>query len=95
MHVITQSRVWAAAIVHKDCALALDTWYRLVKHNRFTTFAELKDKFGSVDKVGEFCVFNVGGNKLRVICAVHFNTGKVFIRHILTHKEYDTDAWKM
>jgi mRNA interferase HigB len=39
-------------------------------------------------------VFNVGGNKLRIICAVHFNTGKVFIRTVLNHTEYDRDAWK-
>jgi mRNA interferase HigB len=76
------------------CATALDFWYRVMKRRRYANFAELHATFGSVDKVGSFFVFNVGGNKLRVIAAIHFNTGKVFIRHVLTHREYDAGAWK-
>jgi mRNA interferase HigB len=47
-----------------------------------------------VDKVGDKYVFDVGGNKLRLIAAIHFNAGKVFIRAVLTHKDYDKGAWK-
>lgn len=50
--------------------------------------------FSSVDKVRPLFVFDVGGNKLRIITAVHFNTGKVFIREALTHTEYDRSTWK-
>ena len=39
-------------------------------------------------------MFNVGGNKLRVIAAVHFKVGKVFVRHVLSHGDYDRGAWK-
>ena len=65
-----------------------------MKHARFATFAELRMAFGSVDKVGSLFVFNVGGNKLRLIAAVHFNSGKVFVRHVLSHAEYDRGQWK-
>jgi hypothetical protein len=34
-------------------------------------------------------VFNIGGSKYRLIAAVHYNRGKVYIRHVLTHTEYD------
>ncbi len=68
--------------------------YRLMKRGRYRNFAELKATFGSVDKVGPVYVFDIGGNKLRLVAAVHFNTGKVFIRHVLTHGEYDLGAWK-
>lgn len=94
MHVITRRRLLEAAQRHRDCATALDAWYRLVKHGEFTTFAELRETFGSVDKVGGLYVFNVGGNKLRVICAVHFDRGKVYIRHVVTHREYDRGGWQ-
>lgn len=40
-------------------------------------------------------VFNIGGNKYRLIAAIHFNRHKVYIRHILTHAEYDKDNWKL
>ena len=39
-------------------------------------------------------VFNIGGNKYRLITAIHFNRQKVYIRHVLTHEEYDRGAWK-
>jgi len=65
-----------------------------MKRGRFATSASLRTTFGSVDRVGPVFVFNVGGNKLRLIAAVHFNTGKVFVRHILSHAEYDRGQWK-
>lgn len=60
----------------------------------FNSFSELKKSFNSVDKVKDFYVFDLGGNKLRLIANIHFQRQKVYIRHILTHKEYDKDAWK-
>ena len=48
----------------------------------------------SADKVGQWIVFNIGGNKYRLIAVIHFNRGKVYIRHILTHQEYDKGGWK-
>ena len=65
-----------------------------MKRGRFATFAELLATFGSVDKVGPLFVFNIGGNKLRLIVVVHFNSGKVFVRHVLSHAEYDRGQWK-
>jgi mRNA interferase HigB len=76
------------------CATALDVWYRLMKRSRYKTFADLKSVFGAVDKVDQLFVFDIGGNKLRIVAAIHFNSDKVFIRHILSHKEYDKDIWK-
>jgi mRNA interferase HigB len=65
-----------------------------MKRGRYQHFASLKSAFGSVDKVGPLMVFNIAGHSLRLIAAVHFNTGKVFVRHVLTHAEYDTGRWK-
>lgn len=72
----------------------MDYWYRLAKRGMYRNFASLKTAFGSVDKIGPLFVFDVGGNKLRIIAAAHFNTGKVFIRHVLTHRAYERGAWK-
>jgi mRNA interferase HigB len=44
--------------------------------------------------VGQFTVFDIGGNKLRLIAAIYYNRKKVCIRHVLTHVEYDSDKWK-
>jgi mRNA interferase HigB len=54
----------------------------------------VKGCFPSVDKIGDKFVFDIGGNKLRLIAAIHFNTKKVFVRIVLTHKQYDKGDWK-
>src|SRR5829696_5935739 len=56
--------------------------------------AELKHVFPSTDLVGKCYVFNVGGNKYRIITRIHFNRHMIFIRFVLTHREYDKDKWK-
>ncbi len=60
----------------------------------FTSFNELSTSIPSADKVGDLIVFNIGGNKYRLITSIHFNRGKVYIRNVFTHKEYDKGAWK-
>lgn len=94
MHIITKRRIVEAKMLYPDCESALDGWYRVMKDNEFKSFAELKAAFNSVDKVEHLFVFNVGGNKLRLIASIHFNRKKVFIRHILTHKAYDKGHWR-
>lgn len=91
MHVITQKRVWEAQEKHREAATALDGWYRVIKSNAFENFAQLRMIFPSVDKVNDKYVFNIGGNKLRLIANINFERNKIFIRGILTHKEYDKE----
>ena len=50
--------------------------------------------FPSADQVGKFTVFDFSGNKFRLITVIHFNTGKAFIRYVLTYQEYDHGQWK-
>lgn len=69
-------------------------WYEIVRHGVFGNFAELRRAFPHADQVGRLTVFNVGGNKVRLIAAIHYNRQKVYIRAVLTHEEYDSDDWK-
>ena len=62
--------------------------------SHFANFAHLRETFPHADQVGKFTVFNIGGNKARLIAALHYNRNKAFIRHVLTHKEYDAAKWK-
>ena len=94
MHIITHARIVVAQRRLPECSRALDFWYRLMKRGTYRNFAELKSAFGSVDKVGNVFVFDVGGNKARIVAAIHFNRAKVFVRYVLTHAEYDRGEWK-
>lgn len=94
MHVITRKRLSEFWSKHRDAEKPLRIWYGICKKTRFKNFAELKRAFGTVDKVGRFTVFDIGGNKWRLITIVHHTTGKIYIRAVLTHREYDKDHWK-
>jgi mRNA interferase HigB len=54
----------------------------------------LRTFFPSADQVGKLTVFNVGGNKVRLVVAIHYNRRKVYIRAVLRHEEYDEGKWK-
>jgi len=94
MHVISHLKIMQAQEAYPECRSALEQWYRLTKRAAWRNFAEVKACFPTTDKVGDKYVFDVGGNKLRLIAAIHFNTARVFVRAVLTHKQYDTGDWK-
>ena len=56
--------------------------------------AEVRADFLYADGVGAFTVFNIGGNKFRIITAIKYRWQIVYISHILTHAEYDEGKWK-
>ncbi len=94
MHVITRKRLNDFATVHPDVKSGLQHWYRLMRTGTFQSFAELRATFPNADQVGRLTVFNIGGNKARLIAAIHYNRQKVYIRAVLTHEEYDGGKWK-
>ncbi len=94
MHVITRKRLNEFAEKFPEMKNALADWYRQMKQNDFASIADVREVFPSADKVGKLTVFNVGGNKIRLIAAIHYNRKKIYIRAVLTHKEYDAEKWK-
>lgn len=77
---------------HREAEAPLQAWRKIIESGAFANYAALKAAFNATDKVGAYFVFDIGGNKYRVITAIHFNRQMVFIRHVFTHKEYD--QWK-
>lgn len=94
MHIITRKRLNEFADSYPETRTALAQWYEQVKKNNFANFAELRLMFPAADQVGKLTVFNIGGNKVRLIAAIHYNRKKVYIRAVLTHPEYDEGKWK-
>ncbi|MEM8502710.1 MAG: type II toxin-antitoxin system HigB family toxin [Cyanobacteria bacterium P01_D01_bin.1] len=95
MHIISRKALRLFWTEHPDSEKALARWFKIVQGTEFSNFASLRATFPSADQVGDLVVFNIGGNKYRLIASVHFNRGKIFIRHILTHREYDKGKWKL
>jgi mRNA interferase HigB len=94
MHIITRKRLNEFAEKHPTATTGLAHWYRALKRNNPANFAELRRIFPHADQVGGLTVFNIGGNKARLIAAIHYNRRKVYIRAVLTHAGYDLGKWK-
>jgi mRNA interferase HigB len=94
MHIITRSRLTLFCEKHPNAETSLRLWYKLTALAQWQNFAQLRQAFPSADLVGNLTVFNIGGNNYRLITLVDYKYQKVFIRHILTHAEYDKEKWK-
>jgi len=73
---------------------ALDRWAGVVEQADWKNSAEMKKTFRQADVVGEQTVFDIGGNKCRLIAIIHYGTKRVLVQHVLTHHEYDRGGWK-
>lgn len=93
MHIISKTRLQEFGAKHADAQRPLLTWFKFVKKNVYSNHDELKKTFPTADKVGKYTVFDIGGNKYRLITTIHYNRKKVFIRNVLTHADYDQNAW--
>jgi mRNA interferase HigB len=94
MHVISRKALQQFIRSHPESRTSLNAWFRIVSRQDFKGFNTLRQVFSSADMVGNLVVFNIGGNKYRLIAAIHFNRRKLYIRHVLTHTEYDKERWK-
>ena len=89
MRLISNKALREFATGQREAGEPLQVWRRLIERGSFGSFAELKRVFRSVDKAGDFFVFNIGGIRYRLIAAIHFNTQTLYVRAVLTHAEYD------
>jgi mRNA interferase HigB len=94
MHVISRKRLREAATNHTDLEGSLDTWFRIAKKAKWNSLAEIRQTFPRTDAVEGCTVFNIKGNEYRLITRINYRTGRIFIREVLTHGEYDRGSWK-
>lgn len=96
MRIISKRRLrefWQKVIAARS---PLEGWFRVVNDKQITwaDFHDVKATFASASLVGECVVFNIGGNKFRLVTKINYLTHNVFVRAVLTHAEYDEGKWK-
>ena len=94
LRVISRKAIVEFAKTHADSLPPLTSWYATVTEASWTNFAELRADFPSADQLGRRTVFNIGGNKYRLISRVNYRFQKVYVLAILTHAKYDEGRWK-
>lgn len=94
MHVISLKRIRELFSTHRDAESPLMAWYKTVKKANWQNLTELKSLYPSTDVVGRMTVFNIGGNKTRLIARIVYRSQTVFVIRVMTHKEYNLGKWK-
>jgi mRNA interferase HigB len=91
MHVISQKRLKEFWERYADAEGPLRAWWILMKQGQFRSSHDVKEIFAAVDFVGGGrAIFNVGGNKYRLIADIRYEWGRVYIVAVLTHAEYES-----
>ena len=98
MRVISKARLkqfWAAP-GHAVAEGPLRAWYTHVNNKTVSwhSWSNVKADFPTASLVGNCVVFNVGGNKFRLIARILYRSQKVYVLKVMTHAEYDDDKWK-
>ena len=94
MRVISRKKLKEAALRRDDLGGPLDAWFRVAKKASWRNLADVRKTFSSADAVGKWTVFNIKGNQYRLIAEINYVFGRIYIRHVLTHAEYDRGGWK-
>lgn len=98
MHVISRKKLVDADRKHGGLAVPLDAWYRTAKSAQWKSLEEVRRTYSHADGVVAadrvFTVFNVSGNKYRLVTEIFCRDQTILVRHVLTHVEYDDGDWK-
>ena len=79
---------------YPDSQSSLTGWLQIMRLNNYKHFNELKQTFGSADYVKPYTVFNISGNKYRLISLITYAAATVGVQNVLTHTEYDKGKWR-
>ena len=94
MHIVSRRRLREFWTKEKESEMPLESWYRTAKKAVWNNIAEVREIYPHADLTGECVVFNIGGNKFWLIVKFEFLKKTVYIKFVLTHKEYDKAAWR-
>jgi mRNA interferase HigB len=73
----------------EDSRVALERWFDIVEKAEWKNLSDIKVDFPYVDYVGnQHYVFNIKGNKYRLVVVIKFTIGYLYIRFVGTHEEY-------
>ena len=98
MHVVTRRHLVEAETRYPGAAKELRAWYKIASNVRWRNFVDVRQTFQDADSVDGYVIFNIRQNRYRLVTIVHYarekdgrtTMGHIYIRSVLTHKEYDS-----
>ena len=95
VRIISKAAITEFSKTHPDALEPLLHWHSITKRAAWRHLADVRADFPHANALGTFTVFNIRGNKYRLISVIKYRWQIVYIRHILTHAEYDKGKWKL
>jgi mRNA interferase HigB len=99
MRVISKRRLREFWEEHPDSRRPLEAWFKTAERARWADFSGVRETFGNASAVPLHCgitaiVFNIAGNKYRLVTRIEYPFHVIYVKMVLTHRQYDTDRWK-
>ncbi|MEH2442290.1 type II toxin-antitoxin system HigB family toxin [Nostoc sp.] len=94
MHIISRKKLREFCQKYADSCDALNNWYKAANKSAWNNLAQVQAVYPEAEAVGNFTVFNIKGNKYRLIVDLVYSDQIIYLKYILTHAEYDKDKWK-
>jgi mRNA interferase HigB len=99
MRVISKARLREFWQAHGDAEKPLVAWWKIATRADWSNIQEVRATFPHADAVELRCglvvtVFNVGGNKYRLITRIIYQYRRIYVKRVLTHKQYDARKWE-
>ena len=94
MRVISRKVLRDYCQTHADACDALYSWYRVASKAQWKNLTQVQAVYKTAESVSNFTVFNIKGNRYRLIVDLIYPSQRIYIKYILTHSEYSKDKWK-
>jgi mRNA interferase HigB len=94
MRIVSRKALRDATARHSEWGASLNAWYKITENANWDNFAEVRASWRNSDVVGPFVIFDISHNKCRLIATIKYKWKMVYIRHILSHADYDQKDWQ-
>ena len=95
MNVISKRVLFEKARRHSDWLSAIQVWFDTAVQQIWTSLEDIRKTFPDADMIGPLAIFNIRGNRYRLIIRITFRCRRVYIKDFLTHADYDKGGWKL
>jgi mRNA interferase HigB len=94
MHLISAGKLKEASASYPDVEEVIKSFYKKVEKSTWQNLIDVQQDYRDAEAVGEFTVFNIKGNKYRLILDINYTDQLAYFKYFLTHAEYDKEQWK-
>ncbi|MBP0019052.1 MAG: type II toxin-antitoxin system HigB family toxin [Cyanobacteria bacterium SBLK] len=94
MHLISIRNLRHDTSQYPDLKKQVEDWHTTVKNAKWQDIEDVRKIYRDAEAVGNFTVFNIKGNKYRLIVGIDYESQIIYYKYLLTHAEYDKDSWK-